>query len=132
MPHHSSTFKKNQVKCPYHFHYPSHHSLLAAYHGISNSGGVFISHEFTERSGLETFPLKKAISVRNVDGTPNKKGTISHYAKGELEVNGRKFLTSFLITGLGEESVILGLPWLQKINPIIDWKKGTFEFWEDL
>ena len=98
----------------------------------SGAGGVFISHEFAERNGLKTFPLKKAISVRNVDGTPNKKGTISHYAKGELEVNGRKFPTSFLIAGLGEESVILGLPWLQKINLIIDWKKGTFEFREDL
>ena len=92
------------------------------------TGGVFISHEFAEKSGLETFPLKKLILVRNVDGTPNKKGTISHYVKGRLKINEREFETSFLIAGLGDESVILELPWLQKINLIIDWEKGTFEF----
>ena len=76
----------------------------------SGAGGVFISHEFAEKSGLETFPLKKTISVRNIDGMPNKRGTISRYVKGRLEVNRKKFQTSFLIARLGEESVILGLP----------------------
>ena len=36
-------------------------------------GGVFISHEFAEKSRLETFLLKRSISVRNVDGTLNKR-----------------------------------------------------------
>jgi hypothetical protein len=31
----------------------------------------------------------------------------------------------FLITGLGKESAILGFPWLEDVNPIIDWKQGT-------
>ena len=30
----------------------------------------------------------------------------------------------FLITNLGGEAVILGLPWLCKVNPTIDWQKG--------
>ena len=53
----------------------------------SGAGGVFMSHEFAEKNGLETFPLKRSISIRNVDGTPNKKETISHYAKGRLEIS---------------------------------------------
>ena len=97
----------------------------------SGMGGVFVSHEFTEKSGLRTSPLKRSISVRNVDGTPNKRGTISHYARGKLKINEREFETSFLIAGLGDELVILGLPWLQRINPIIDWEKGTFKFQEN-
>jgi hypothetical protein len=67
-----------------------------------------------------------------VDGTPNKKGTITHCTKGEMEINGRRSRLTFLVTGLGNESIILGLLWLQKVNPAIDWKKGTFEFREDL
>ena len=98
----------------------------------SGAGGVFISHKFAEKNRLETFPLKRMISIRNIDGTSNKREMISHYVKGELKINVKKFQTSFLITGLGEKSVILGLPWLQKINPIIDWQKGTFKFQEDL
>ena len=98
----------------------------------SGTGGVLISHEFAEKNSLETFPLKRSIAVRNIDGTPNKKGMISNYTKASLEINRKKFGTSFLIARLGDESVILGLPWLQKINLAIDWRKGTFEFREDL
>jgi predicted aspartyl protease len=67
-----------------------------------------------------------------VDGTLNKKGTITHCTKEEMEINGRRSKLTFLVTGLGNESIILGLPWLQKVNSVIDWKRGTFEFQEDL
>lgn len=30
----------------------------------------------------------------------------------------------FLITNLGGEDLIPGLPWLRKVNPEIDWEKG--------
>lgn len=33
-------------------------------------------------------------------------------------------LLEYLITNLGTENIILGLPWLQKVNPDIDWKEG--------
>lgn len=32
---------------------------------------------------------------------------------------------SFLVTDLGPESVVLGLPWLRSVNPEIDWAEGT-------
>jgi len=35
-----------------------------------------------------------------------------------------------LVTGLGQEKAILGLPWLRKINPNIDWSKGMLRFRE--
>ena len=34
----------------------------------------------------------------------------------------------FLVTGLGRQKIILGFPWLTKMNPIIDWQKGTLEW----
>jgi len=34
----------------------------------------------------------------------------------------------FLITDIGPEDIILGLPWLRHHNPNIDWKKGTLKF----
>ena len=37
----------------------------------------------------------------------------------------------FYITGLGNQKVILGLPWLRKHNPEIDWEKGTVT-WRNL
>jgi hypothetical protein len=34
----------------------------------------------------------------------------------------------FYITALGDQNLILGLPWLEKHNPIINWKEKTLEF----
>ena len=33
-----------------------------------------------------------------------------------------------MVTGLGKHRIILGLSWLRKTNPIIDWEKGTLEW----
>ena len=33
-------------------------------------------------------------------------------------------LLEYLVTNLGNEDIILGLPWLQRVNPDIDWRKG--------
>ena len=35
------------------------------------------------------------------------------------------------MTGLGKQKIILGFPWLNKHNPIIDWKKGKIK-WQPL
>ncbi|EAU82797.2 hypothetical protein CC1G_10916 [Coprinopsis cinerea okayama7 len=56
-----------------------------------------------------------------------QQGCITHFARLELTVDGYSEWTDFLITDLGGEDVILGLPWLRKINPQIDWRKGTLE-----
>ncbi|KAF8227236.1 hypothetical protein L208DRAFT_1297609, partial [Tricholoma matsutake] len=63
-----------------------------------------------------------------MDGTPNKRGEISHYARGLLTINRRIFPTTLLIAGSGNELIILGLLWLRRINPVIDWKIRTFQF----
>jgi hypothetical protein len=34
----------------------------------------------------------------------------------------------FLITGLGNQKIILGLPWLREHNPEINWKEGTLQW----
>jgi hypothetical protein len=66
--------------------------------------------------------------ARNMDGTENKQGTIWYYTDLDLHVNSKKHMEQFLITGLGNQKVILGLPWLQKHNPEINWKEGTLHW----
>ena len=63
-----------------------------------------------------------------MDGTPNKQGTIQYYVNLNIEIHGRKWKEQFLVTGLGKHRIILGLPWLRKTNPVIDWEKGTLEW----
>jgi len=47
-----------------------------------------------------------------------------------LDIHRKRLQTQFLVTGLGQEKAILSLPWLRKINPNINWSKGTLWFRE--
>ena len=70
----------------------------------------------------------KPIPALNVDGTLNKKGTIKHYVNLDLDIFRQKQTMHLLVTVLGKQKMILGFPWLQKHNPIINWQTGTFEW----
>lgn len=73
-------------------------------------------------------PLAKPIAVFNADGTTNEHGTINHRVEIKILIAGRWNTVDLLITGLGKHNMILGFPWLQKHNPIIDWQKGTINW----
>ena len=63
-----------------------------------------------------------------MDGTENKRGTIKTYVNVDTEINGRKIPIELLVTGLGQEQIILGFPWLNEHNPDINWKTGEFSW----
>ncbi|EGN96472.1 hypothetical protein SERLA73DRAFT_37634, partial [Serpula lacrymans var. lacrymans S7.3] len=71
------------------------------------------------------FPLQKLmnpITCKNVDGTTNKNGKITHFTYQRVNAKEQNRFTKFLLTGLDGEDVLLGFPWLQKVNPVINWK----------
>ena len=43
------------------------------------AGGKFIDQNYTRMKGIKMEALKEPIQVYNVDGTPNKRGTIRYY-----------------------------------------------------
>ena len=90
--------------------------------------GKFIDQHYANDKGLKTEPLDQPVKVYNVDGTLNKRGTIRRYVDLDIEIHGRTCKERFLVTGLGRQKIILGFPWLTKMNPIIDWQKGTLEW----
>ena len=64
------------------------------------------------------------MKVYNIDGTLNHSGSIREFAPIAITVDGHKHWVDFLITDLGKENLILGLPWLRRVNPEVDWTKG--------
>ena len=68
------------------------------------------------------------IMLYNIDGSLNKAGSITHKIKLSLKVGQDEEKFNFLVTSLGPEKVILGLPWLRHCNPEINWHKGTMKF----
>jgi Retroviral aspartyl protease len=91
----------------------------------TGAGGKFIDQNFVWNQKIETKELKYPIEVFNVDGTPNKRGTITKYTQLDLTINGQTRTHSLLVTGLGKQKVILGYPWFKQTNPDINWKKCT-------
>ena len=92
----------------------------------SGAGGKFIDQNYVRRLGIKTQELEQPLIARNVDGTPNKKGKITSFVTLVLIINGRTKRTRLLVTGLGNQKIILGFPWLREQNPIINWQTGEF------
>ena len=86
----------------------------------SAAGGIFIDQNYAWKERIPTKELPQEIIVRNVDGTPNKMGTIRRYVDATATINGRKELLRFYVTGLGRQNIILGMPWLRSSNPMIN------------
>jgi Retroviral aspartyl protease len=55
----------------------------------TGAGGKFINQNFVQNQKIETKELKYPIEVFNVDGTPNKQGTITKYTRLDLTINGK-------------------------------------------
>ena len=87
--------------------------------------GIFLDQKFAQKHNLRTTKLEQQIRARYVDRTDNKQGAIRFYTDLDIKIGNQTFQERFYITGLGNQKVILGLPWLRKHNPEIHWKKGT-------
>ncbi|ESK83099.1 protease [Moniliophthora roreri MCA 2997] len=94
----------------------------------SGAGGHFIRKEEVQHIKKPWTKLTKPIKVYNVDGTRNKTGWITHSITLDINIGDRFMKETLLISGLGPERFILGLPWLQEHNPDIDWVTGVIQF----
>jgi Retroviral aspartyl protease len=79
----------------------------------AGAGGKFINQNFIRNQKIETKELKYPIEVFNVDGTPNKQGTITKYTWLDLTINGQMRTHNLLITSLGKQKIILGYLWFK-------------------
>ena len=84
--------------------------------------GQFMDHDYVEWNRLTTWKLQCAIPVFNVDGSPNEAGSITEIVDTILCYEGHTERTSFTVTSLGKQDIILGFTWLQEHNPEINWQ----------
>jgi len=83
-----------------------------------------MSEEFARRHRFKRTRLERLVYVRNVNGTLNYVGPIVDTVEVEIFFKGHKERTSIDVIGGQKWSVILGMPWLRRHNPEIDWKTG--------
>src|SRR5712672_48049 len=95
-------------------------------HALVDSGATanFVDYKTVKRLGLGSKKLDQIRTVKNIDGTLNVAGNITH-ACDLLVSQGRKQVrTRFFVTNLGGDRFIFGYPWLAEFNPEISWPEA--------
>ena len=80
---------------------------------------------YAKKHDVHLYPLSHPIIPRNVDRSINQAGKITHFTHIRTKIGKDLYLIQLLVTNIGKHNIILGLPWLQEYNPVIDWKRGT-------
>jgi len=90
----------------------------------SGTIGLFMDTTFAREKGFKMERMKNPLLVKNVDGTVNVGGEITHQVKCNMFFKGHVERVRMDMYNLGKTKVILGMPWLAAHNPEIDWEKG--------
>ena len=90
----------------------------------SRAMGLFIDTTFAREKGFKMERLKNPLLVKNVDGTVNIGGAITHQVKCNMFFKGHVERVRMGVYNLEKTEVILGMLWLAAHNPKIDWEKG--------
>ena len=93
-------------------------NLIALSRSLAHTAG-------TQHINVCTRPLGWKIQLCNIDGSENRVGNVSQSMQLRLRIGDDCTWEDFMVMDLGPEDVVLGLPWLRKVNPEIDWGGGT-------
>ena len=87
----------------------------------SGAIGNFMDVHLLSLNNFTLIRLPEPIITYNVDGIKNSKGTIHWKAKTILTLKDHSDPIKLMILQLSKPRVILGMPWLKKWNPRINW-----------
>ena len=91
------------------------------------SARAFADRSFIKSQNITTQPTPSKRALLLADGKPA--GTISEYFIARMSIGLHRKLCLFFVTDLSPDTpIILGLPWLQRHNPSIDWSKMSLTF----
>jgi len=86
----------------------------------SSAMGMFMDRQMAARHGFKLQKLERPIAIRNVDGTNNSGGAITHQVECNVFYKGHIERMRMDICDLGKTEMILGMPWLAAHNPEIN------------
>jgi hypothetical protein len=87
----------------------------------SGAQGNFIDWRLAHQFDSERLP--QPICMRNIDGSTNQAGEITHQTHLKITMGEKAFWIKAFVTNLGFSRIILGDTWLQEVNPQIDWPR---------
>ena len=94
--------------------------------GATNS---FMNLKFLKSTLIPAVLKATPLDIHVIDGRPISSGAITHHTVPiDLVISSHKETISFDITSIGDYPVILGLPWLSRHNPRINWTRQSIVF----
>ena len=113
---------------------PSHTIKAIDTQALIDSGASIscIDWGFVRKHKLPTQRLKTPIQARNADNSVNSKGVIWFTTTLFLDIGGIARRVTLYVLSLGNENIILGLPWLKDVNHSINWIERTLSIKESL
>jgi len=90
----------------------------------SGAKGLVMSPEFARKQGFKLKKLERLMYVRNVDGSLNMEKPIENMVEVNIYYQGHRERTEIDVIGGQKWTVILGMLWLARHNPEINWKTG--------
>jgi hypothetical protein len=88
----------------------------------------FINISYAQKLNLPIWKLTQERRLFNVNGTPNKAGTLKYYTNIVTRTGTKRTHLQYFLTDLGDNQVILGYLWFASAQPQIDWAKGWIDY----
>jgi hypothetical protein len=91
----------------------------------------FIDKKYAEQVGIPLDKKKIPGRVLAVNGREVASGPVTHDTTVELTTNNHQEMIKLHCITISNSPIILGLPWLKKHNPKINWREGKVMFDSD-
>jgi len=88
----------------------------------SRATEVFMDRKMAAKYSFRLQKLERPLMVKNVDGTYNSRGAITHQVEVNMYYKNHVERIRIDMCDLGKTDIILGMPWLQVHNPEINWE----------
>jgi len=90
----------------------------------SGTTGIFMDKKTVAKHGFRLQKLERPVRVKNIDGTYNSGGAITHQIEVNMYYKSHVERMRMNVCDLGRTEVILGMLWLVAHNPEINWEIG--------
>ena len=92
----------------------------------------FIDRDFCITNQLPLEKMEKPREIFVVDGKSSSAGPITHTTMVPMDIGTHREIVTFQVANLKKHEAILGMPWLRKHNPRINWTNDTITFDSDI
>ncbi|EKV17987.1 Retrotransposon polyprotein, putative [Penicillium digitatum PHI26] len=94
----------------------------------SGATNNFMNPRFQKDKKIWTKPLPRVIPIAGLNGEVLSGGVSEETATLPMSVHRHPELIKFNVLETGDYDIVLGIPWLRKHNPSIDWQSGEITF----